>query len=79
MSYMVVSLITNTNLPLESVCLDLFGIVLGIVLKYILENVMNDFPYVTLQKKKTELLDYFLFKLLILEAYGEITQYKLCN
>lgn len=44
MPYMVVSLITNTSLLLESVCLDLFGIVLGIVLKYVFENVMNDFP-----------------------------------
>lgn len=37
--------------------LDLFGIVLGIFSKRMLENVMNDLPYVTLEK--TELLDFF--------------------
>lgn len=50
MPYVVASLVINTSLPLESVCRDLFGIVLGIFLKCMLENVMNDLPYVTLQK-----------------------------
>lgn len=44
-------------------------------LKCILENVMNDLPYVTLQKTQNCWIAFF--KLLILEAYGEITQYKL--
>jgi len=53
MPYVVVFLIINTGLPLESVCLDLCGRVFTHFLKYILENVMNDLPYVTLQKNRT--------------------------